>query len=57
MKKGDIIKLGRIKFKVKDMRTDNQPAYADMSPNKHKSNSPSPLKLNKNHKTLEYKNG
>jgi hypothetical protein len=56
MKKGDIIKLGRIKFKVKDMRTDNQPAYADMSPNKHKSNSPSPLKLNKNHKTLEYKN-
>ena len=30
LKKGDILKLGRIKFKVKDMRTENQPAYSDM---------------------------
>lgn len=29
LKKGDIIKLGRIKFRVKDMRTDSLPSYLD----------------------------
>ncbi len=32
LSKGDIIKLGRLKFKVKDFRTDSMPAYEDGSP-------------------------
>jgi len=40
IKKGDIVKLGRIKFKVKDMRTDSIPAYKDCG----RQNSPSPMK-------------
>lgn len=30
MSKGDIVKLGRIKFKVKDFRTDLVPANLDI---------------------------
>lgn len=38
MKKGDIIKLGRIKFKVKDFRAENVPANLDL--NRRQSYSP-----------------
>ena len=53
MKKGDIVKLGRIKFKVKDMRTETEPSYLDYSNNKTLKNSkysPSPDKSRKNQK-------
>jgi len=40
LKKGDIIKLGRIKFKVKDYRTENTPANLDNANNKRQSCSP-----------------
>lgn len=32
LQKGDIMKVGRIKFKVKDFRTDNEPAQEESSP-------------------------
>jgi hypothetical protein len=38
LKKGDVIKLGRIKFKVKDYRADNTPANVDL--NRRQSYSP-----------------
>lgn len=41
MKKGDIIKLGRIKFKVKDFRTEICPANLD---NNNRRASCSPVK-------------
>jgi hypothetical protein len=44
LKKGDIIKLGRIKFRVKDMRTESMPSYLDCGKSQ---NSPSPVKHQK----------
>eukprot|EP00347_Sterkiella_histriomuscorum_P023628 403333938 len=43
LSKGDIIKLGRIKFKVKDFRTDNLQANLDIQ-NQNKRQSQSPVK-------------
>lgn len=47
LKKGDIIKLGRIKFKVKDYRADNMPANLDIN-NQNRRQSCSPMKQGAN---------
>ena len=46
LKKGDIIKLGRIKFKVKDFRTEFCQANYDANGNKRNCMSPSPMCAN-----------
>jgi hypothetical protein len=48
LKKGDIVKLGRIKFKVKDYRTELVPANLDA--NKDRRASCSPIKGTSNNK-------